>query len=209
MEIHHILEACKQECKFYHKHGRRFCRKHQEERKRIAQEQDNNEAFSKIIAIIQREQQRNFWRKLNYVTGKKRKRSATTIQVKGGARASMERITQESVEQSIYIEVHEKRYTLAGEAPICNGDFFQQFGYTANTPASKRVLDGTYVCPENSDKATRALFDKIASIKKLIPKDSVSIAITPDQYKQYWKVVCKETLLSELELHFGRYIAGN
>ena len=118
---------------------------------------------------------------MNYVTGKKWVRSAATIQVEGGDIAIMERTTQESIEQSIFIKVHQKRYTLAGEAPICNGDYLQQFGYTANTPLSKKVLDGTYVCPENSDKATSELFDRIATIRKLNLKDSVSIAITPEQ----------------------------
>ncbi len=76
-------------------------------------------------------------------------------------------------------------------------------------PLHKRVLDGAYNCPENSDKATRELFDKITAIRKLIPKDSVSIAIKPDQWKQYWKVIHKETLLSESGLHFRYYIIGN
>jgi hypothetical protein len=209
LEIHHRLEAHKKECNFYQEHGRPFCRKHLEERKRISQEQDDKEAFTEISAIIQREHQRNFWRKLNYVTGKKRTRSATTIQVEGEEGVIMERTTQENIEQSIVSKVHKKRYTLAGEALICNGDYLPQLGYTANTPESKKDLDGTYFCPENSDKATRELFDKIAAIRKLISKDSVSIAITPEQWKQYWNVVCKETLLSESGLHFGHYILGN
>ena len=48
----------------------------------------------------------------------------------------MERTTQETVEQGIFGEVHNKQYTLAREAPICNGDLFCNFGYLANTPAS-------------------------------------------------------------------------
>jgi hypothetical protein len=60
LEIHHRLEACKKEFNFYQEHGRRFCQKHLEERKRIAQDQDNKEGFSKISTIIQQEQQRNF-----------------------------------------------------------------------------------------------------------------------------------------------------
>ena len=54
-----------------------------EERKRAAKENNNKEAFASISAIIQREHQRDFWRRLNFVTGKKRTRSATTIQVEG------------------------------------------------------------------------------------------------------------------------------
>jgi hypothetical protein len=87
----------------------------------------------------------------------------------------MERTTQETVEQGIFSEVHNKRYTLAGEAPICNGDLFQDFGYLANTPASHAVLDGTYKMPTDSDPATADLFTEIAAIRTLIPKDSVSI----------------------------------
>jgi hypothetical protein len=97
------------------------CRKDLENRKRIAKEQDDEETFNKICAIIQREQQQNFWRKLNYVTGKKKSRSATSIQVECQEGSIMERTTQETVEQTIFSEIHKKRYTLAGEAPICNG----------------------------------------------------------------------------------------
>ncbi len=70
------LEACKRECTFYQEHGQRFRRKHLNTRLRIAKEQDDEEAFQKISSIIQREHQRNFWRKLNFVTGEKRTRSA-------------------------------------------------------------------------------------------------------------------------------------
>ncbi len=53
---------------------------------------------------------------------------------------------------------------LAGEAPICNGTLFQDFGYTASTPASRAVLNVTYVAPTDSDNATKELFAEIAAI---------------------------------------------
>jgi hypothetical protein len=115
----------------------------------------------------------------------------------------MERSTQDTVKQLIFSEVHKKRYTLAGEAPICNGTLFQDFQYTASTPASRAVLNGTYTAPKDSDTATKELFAKIAAICKLIPENSVSITITPKQWKQYWKVMSKERLSSESGLHFG------
>ncbi len=132
-EIAHRLEACKKECAFYQEHGKRFRRKHLEKRRQIAQEDENKDAFNKISAIIQQEHQQDFWWKLNYVTGKKKTHSATTIQVEGQGGAIMECTTQDTVEQSIFSIVHEKRYTLAGEAPIYNGALFQDLGYTANT----------------------------------------------------------------------------
>ena len=54
------------------------------------------------------------------------------------------------------------------------------FGYVANTPASKTVLDRAYLPPFDSDMAARELFDKIAAIEKIILKDSVSPVITPE-----------------------------
>ena len=65
------LEACKKECLFYREHGKRFRQKHLEERRKVAQDNDDEEAFASISAIIQREHQRDFWRRLNFVTGKK------------------------------------------------------------------------------------------------------------------------------------------
>ncbi len=121
----------------------------------------------------------------------------------------MERTTQDTVEQLIFSKVHKKQYTLAGEAPICNGTLFQDFGYTVSTPASRAVLNSTYVAPEDLDKATKELFAKIAAIWKLIPQNSVSITIMPEQWKQYWKVMNEEMSSSKSGLHFGHYIVGD
>jgi hypothetical protein len=97
---------------------------------------------------------------------------------------------------------------MAGEAPICNGKLFSKFGYTANTGAAQAVLDGTYVVPEGSDQATLDLFAEVAEIRWQVPQDSVSICITLQQWKRYWKAVNKETSSSKSGLHFGHYIVG-
>jgi hypothetical protein len=120
----------------------------------------------------------------------------------------MERTTQDTVEQKIFSEIHDKRYTQAGKAPICNGALFHNLGYLANTLASKAVLEGRYKMPPNSDKATAELFAKIAAICAIIPKDLVSITITTNQWKRYWKAVNEETSSLESGLHFGHYKAG-
>jgi hypothetical protein len=93
----------------------------------------------------------------------------------------MERTTQDTVEQTIFSEIHDKRYTQAGKAPICNGALFHDFGYLANTPASRAVLNGTYKVPADSNEATTKFFAEIAAIHAIIPKDLVSIIIMPDQ----------------------------
>ncbi len=73
----------------------------------------------------------------------------------------MERNTQDTIEQLIFSEVHKKCYTLAGEAPICNGALFQEFGYTASTPASKAVLDGMYVAPADLAAQQRSSLQRL------------------------------------------------
>jgi hypothetical protein len=108
------------------------------------------------------------------------------IQVECQGGAIMERTTEDTVEQTIFSEIHNKQYTQVGKAPICNGALIHNLGYLANTPASKAVLEGTYKTPPNSNKATAKLFAKIAAICAIIPKDSVSITITPNQWKRYW-----------------------
>ena len=57
--------------------------------------------------------------------------------------------------------------------------------------------------------ATKELFDKVAAIRRIIPKDSISPAITPGQWRRYWEIVNKETSSSKSGLHFGHYIVGS
>jgi hypothetical protein len=97
---------------------------------------------------------------------------------------------------------------MAGEAPKCNGELFNKFGYTANTEAARAVLDGTYVAPKGSDQATIDLFAEVAEVRQIIPQNSVAIGISPQQWKRYWKVVNEETSSSESGLHFRHYIVG-
>jgi hypothetical protein len=201
-------EERKQECKFYQENGKRFRAKHLNKRMRLAQERNDEEVFKKIGAIIQKERQRLFWRRLNYVTGKKRTRSTTLVQVEEQSGLVLESTTKDTVEAAIFREVHDKRYMLAKEAPICSGRLFDDFGCMVNTPASRAVLDGTYQAPEDSDIATKELFDEVAAIRRLISKDSAPTIITPEQWKRYWAIVNKETSSSESGLHFGHYIVG-
>ncbi len=202
------VKECKRECKFYQEHGRRFRNKHLAEQMQLAQERNNEEAFKKIGDIITREKQGLFWRRLNFVTGKKRTRSATSVQVEVQPGMLSESSTKDTVKNAIFREVHNKQYTQAKEAPMCSGKLFGNFGYVANTSASKAVLNRTYQPPPNSDQATAELFDEIAAIRRMVPKDLASAVISPKQWKRYWAVVNEETLSSELGLHFGHYIVG-
>ncbi len=96
--------------------------------------------------------------------GKKKTRSTTSIQVECEGGGILKHSTQDTVEQTIFSKIHNKQYTKAGEAPICHGQLFEDFCYTANTPALRAVLDGTYMVPQDSDTANWELFEEIAAI---------------------------------------------
>ncbi len=74
----------------------------------MAEEGNDEEAFKKIGDIINKEKQRSFWRRLNFVTGKKRTRSATSVQVEEQPGIFSELSTKETVEGAIFREVHNK-----------------------------------------------------------------------------------------------------
>ncbi len=75
---------------------------------RLAQERNDEEAFKRIGAIIQRERQHSFWRWLNYVTGNKRTHSAMTVQVEEQSGLVSESTTKDAVEDTIFTEVLDK-----------------------------------------------------------------------------------------------------
>jgi hypothetical protein len=95
--------------------------------------------------------------------------------------AIVEHTTREPVKQTIFSEIHNKRFTMAGEAPICSGKLFDKFGYNANMTAARAVLDGRYIASEGSDQATLDLFAEVAKIRRRVPQDSISVCITPQQ----------------------------
>jgi hypothetical protein len=115
---------------------------------------------------------------------------------------------EEGVHKAIFNEVHRKRYNLAEEAPICQGGLRGQFGYTSTSPTAKMVLDGTYDFPPNMDMATRELFKEIAQIRSIVPPNSITGAISREQWQIRWKKVKEDTSSSQSGLHFGHYIAG-
>jgi len=69
-EVHHHLETSKDKCHYFLKHGKRYRRKHLHRRLKAAREREDEEAEKKILQIIQREKDKQFWRRLKYALGK-------------------------------------------------------------------------------------------------------------------------------------------
>jgi hypothetical protein len=140
-----------------------------------AQDREDDAAECKILAIIKRKKDRDFWHWLNYALGKHvRGRSVRAVQVEDGAGGVLDFNTEEAVQGAIFNEVHRKRYNLAKEAPLCQETLRAQFGYTPTSPTARSVLDGTYNFPPDMDDAIRELFEEIAHICSKVPSDSVN-----------------------------------
>jgi hypothetical protein len=144
------LKVCTEKCDYFRKHGKQYRRKHLYQCVEKARESEDDSRENEILAVIQREKDRSFWRQLNYVMGKQRSGLVRRVLVENGDQEGTltENITQKSVQQAIFNNIHQKRFFLAEAAPICTGKLRGQFGYKAVTRTAKAILDGTYVYPD-------------------------------------------------------------
>ena len=70
------------------------------------------------------------------------------------------------------------------------------------------MLDGSYQCPEGTDKGTIDLFWEIAHIRRSVPENSVNTTITQDRWADHWRSKKEKTSSSKSGLHFGHYKAS-
>jgi hypothetical protein len=208
-EVKERLKVCEEKCDYFCKHGHAYRRRHLQNRLSVARAKKNKEAEQKILEIIQRERERAFWRRLNYTMSRRSGKSIRRVQVRQEDGTVLEATTQREVEQAIWSEIHGKRFYLAEQAPICKGKLRGAFGYMANTPAAREVLAGTYQCPVETDEGTRDLFEEIAWLRSIIPKNSVSTVWTPEGWRDSWQGKKEKTSSSQSGLHFSHYIAGS
>eukprot|EP00956_Cyclotella_meneghiniana_P037468 scaffold139228_cov59-Cyclotella_meneghiniana.AAC.9 len=207
-EIEERLDVCEKKCEYFCKHGQSYRRKHLQNRLSIPRKKRNAVAEQKILAIIRREKERAFWRRLNYVMGQRSGRSVRRVQVTQADGSIVEATTQKSIHEAIWSNIHGKRFHLAEQAPICKGKLRGDLGYMANTAAAAAVLNGTYECPDGTDEGTRDLFDEIAVLRSIVQENSVSTTISGDRWKRRWCKAKEQTSSSESGIHFGRYISG-
>lgn len=160
--------------------------------------------------IIKREKDRSFWRRLNYTMGKPRSGSVWQVLVENDKNETLtEHVTQESVQEAVFNNIHRKRFYLAEGAPACNERLRGLFQYNATTVTAQQILQGQYVYPADFEQATRDICEECARIKKSgIKKDSMRTVITKEDWKKQWRGRQESTSSLESGLHFGHYIAG-
>ena len=202
------IKYCVEKCDYFRKHGKAYRRKHLNNRLQMAKDKEDDEAEKQILAIITREKEKCKWNRIKYVLGKQRAGACFKVQIELEDGTMKEVSSQEEVQQAIWDNVHMKRFYLAEEAPICNGELRGMFGYNATTITARRILRGTFVYPPEFDEATKEILQECAAIRLLVPKDSVSTTITLEDWVAHWSKAREETSSSISGRHFSHYIAG-
>ena len=113
-EVRVRLKICKNKCAYFWRHGHRYQQKHLNNWLDAARQRQDEEAETKILAIIQREKHRSYWGRLNYSMSKPKGRSVRIVQTSSGDDLVAEHDIQHSVENTIWSEIHDKWFYLAG-----------------------------------------------------------------------------------------------
>lgn len=188
-EILARLKVCIKQCDYYQRHGKFYRQKHLKKCLQMAREMEDDAHEKEILAIIKRERDRSFWRCLNYGMGKARGGSVRRVLVESPGQEGilMEHNTAESIQDAIFSNIHQKRFYLAENAPICSGELWGKFGYNAITRTAQQILNGTYTYPPDFDQATREICEECAKIRTMIPRNSMNILITKEDWHMQWR----------------------
>jgi hypothetical protein len=203
------LQVCNDHCEYYRDHGHLYRRRHLQKRAMIAKEEGNEDGATQILNMITRERQREFWRRMRHSMGQQSGRSVQSVQVAESGGGITEHTTQNGIENAIWTNIHQRRFFLAEDAPICQGDLRREFGYLANTEAAHAVLHGEYTPSHPINPATADIFAEVARTRSIIPRNYISDLVTAGDWGRHWtRGVREETSSSESGLHFGHQIAG-
>ena len=121
------LKVYKDTCNYFRKNGPKHRTRHLKNRLQIAKDKGEEEAESRILAIISAEKQRAYWRRLNYGMRKSFGQSARVVSDIRDNGSVVEHEGQEKVEEAIWSSIHDKRFYLSEQAPICKGKLQGKF----------------------------------------------------------------------------------
>jgi hypothetical protein len=124
------LKTCITQCDYFRKHGKAYRQKHLYQRLDAAKEKEDKEAAKQILAVIQREKDRSFWRQLNYALGKPIGGACFKVQVDQGNGNVQEYTEKEQLQEAVWNNIHRKHFYLTKEAPLCSRPLQGSFGYT-------------------------------------------------------------------------------
>jgi hypothetical protein len=188
------------------KNGPYFCLQFLKSLVVSAREGGDTDRVSTILGIIQKENMRKRWRRINRSTRKARGSLTVAMKVptvEGGFDAFKTKRGIKGAVSPIILE----RFQSALVAPCHQGTFFEDVGILVDGPVSQQILEGTYDYPLGMDPATRLLFEEAAHTYKALSPTEIAIYVTPDDFQHFWQTARERTGSSYSGLHFGHYVA--
>ncbi len=205
-DIEECMQICNHRLQYFRINRAQHQSQHLQNCLAMARNANDHSCLKQIKEIIACKQQRSQFARLHGATGGPQGRIISSVQLNHGG-IPIEVSTESKVTAAIISEVHNKRYTLASDTPICQVTLSQDFGLMSLSLAAEEVLTGSYHQPD-MDQATTDIFSTVTCIQAQITGPAISTTILPLDWKEYWKHTKEETSLSESGLHFGHYKAS-
>ena len=139
----------------------------------------HKENATRLQEMLRNEAQKKEWDHIHRVTKPKRNAGATRVEVPQPDGPGTICDTKKTVEAAL-AEENSKRFGLADNAPICQGALFELLGYSADTQAAEEILQGTWVPPPDTSRATLLLLEEIARIWKKMEGGEINIVVSQE-----------------------------
>ena len=113
---------------------------------------------------------------------------------------------KKEIEQAL-IEEYEAKYHLAEASPFLHEPLLSEFGPLALNHNVERVMQGSYVCPENTNKYVPCFIKHLARPKALQHNPNNETVISTEQLNQFWDKMDEKIVSSPSGRHIGTYKA--
>ena len=133
-----------------------------------------------ILRKIHAEDSKTMWFQIGRAMKGPRGGATMTVQKMTADGLVKESTTQGETEEVIFKETG-YRFQLAMDAPISSTDLLSNLGNLADMEISQQMIEGTFDIPEEIDKATTIILEKIGSMGIEMTNGSVSNTISPEE----------------------------
>jgi hypothetical protein len=101
-----------------------------------------------------------------------------------------------------------RRFSQTASTPLMQPEFISQVGYHAELPGADQILNGTFVPHPDMDPYAVQFIEQL-KMQECVQGETISKAITTEEYKESWKRMKPNTSSSPFGPTFVDYIAGS
>ena len=160
-----------------------------------------------ILEILRHEAQKKSWRRINYSTRPPRGTAPTVIQVETPIGTTTYNTEEEIFDHSAnHLSV---RFCHAYTAPIYASSLLQELGPLGDTDNARRILEGTYEYPPDTDLWTRKYFEEAQHTYALLGDEEIDTTISVSDFQHFWQRADEKVSSSFSGGHFGHYKAAS